>query len=330
MMLDAIATGQVRAVVLLIWAVLIFLYFLPAIAALQRGHRRFLVLLALNVLVSPLQAVLLALVAPGLTRPAAAGDPAALALTAALVNFGPGWLALLAWAFKGGEPDPRVLRMRETKLYDALMALPLILWFGYGGLQLRPTLVGDIGLIAAGRGSALVWAQLFSLSMAVVFDLLTIWLLVVRDRPVRKARGVLPRLFGFLGTFLGVGILQFPVVPLSPALQFTAAILVGLGSLGSALVLWRLGKAFSIMPEARRLVTGGPYAYARHPLYAVEMITVIGTALQFAQPGAGLVALGVVVLLVIRSLYEERVLAEAYPEYELYRLKTKRFVPGVI
>ena len=36
------------------------------------------------------------------------------------------------------------------------------------------------------------------------------------------------------------------------------------------------------MPEARKLVTGGPYAYARHPLYAVEIITIVGTALQFA------------------------------------------------
>ena len=36
------------------------------------------------------------------------------------------------------------------------------------------------------------------------------------------------------------------------------------------------------MPEARRLVTGGPYALARHPLYTVEMVTICGTALQFA------------------------------------------------
>ena len=57
-----------------------------------------------------------------------------------------------------------------------------------------------------------------------------------------------------------------------------------MGSLGSILVLWRLGKSFSIMPEARKLVTGGPYACARHPLYTVEIITIIGTALQFHAP----------------------------------------------
>ena len=84
------------------------------------------------------------------------------------------------------------------------------------------------------------------------------------------------------------------------------------------------------MPEARTLVTGGPYAYARHPLYGVEIITIIGTALQFAQPWAGLIALLVAVLLVIRSRYEEGVLEAAYPEYAAYRARTKRFIPGVI
>jgi len=102
------------------------------------------------------------------------------------------------------------------------------------------------------------------------------------------------------------------------------------GSLGSFLVLWRLGKSFSIMPEARRLVTGGPYAWARHPLYTVEMITIAGTALQFQAPWSWAVAAVVVVLLWVRSHYEEQVLAESFPEYGEYRARTKRFIPGVI
>ena len=45
---------------------------------------------------------------------------------------------------------------------------------------------------------------------------------------------------------------------------------------------------------------------------------------------AGLIAAGVIVLQVIRSIFEERVLAETFPEYEVYRARTKRFIPGVI
>jgi protein-S-isoprenylcysteine O-methyltransferase Ste14 len=96
------------------------------------------------------------------------------------------------------------------------------------------------------------------------------------------------------------------------------------------LVLWRLGKSFSIMPEARKLVTSGPYAYARHPLYAVEIITIIGTAVQFTPPWSWIIALIVVGLLWVRSNYEEQVLEAAYPEYGAYRAKTARFIPGVI
>lgn len=318
-----------RGLTLLIWAAVLYLYFLPSILTFLRGYRRFYVVLVLNILLSPVQGGLLRLVLPGWFV-ANAQAPLLTLFLALLVNLGPGWVLLLIWSVQPGRTDPRLDRAQDSKLYDALAALPLILWFALSAAQLRPTLVGDGALILSGKASPYVWVQFFSLAAAAAFDLLLVWLLVVRDKPVRKSRGVLPRLFGFLGTFMGVGILQFPGAHLSLPMQIFSAALVGLGSLASFLVLWRLGKAFSILPEARVLVTTGPYAWARHPLYSVEMITTVGTAMQFAQPGAGLVAAAVVVLLVIRSYFEERVLAEAYPEYAAYRARTARFIPGVI
>lgn len=133
-----------------------------------------------------------------------------------------------------------------------------------------------------------------------------------------------------VGTFAGVGILQLPVAQLSLPMQIFAAVLIGAGSLGSLLVLSQLGTNFSILPEARKLVTNGPYALVRHPLYTVEIVTIIGTAMQFEAPWSWAVALVVVVLLWIRSHYEEQVLESAYPEYGAYRARTKRFIPGVI
>ena len=35
--------------------------------------------------------------------------------------------------------------------------------------------------------------------------------------------------------------------------------------------------------------------WARHPLYVMEFVTLIGTAIQFAQPWAALLAAGVIV-----------------------------------
>jgi len=328
-MLQGILTGQAQGILLLGVAVGLFLYFLPSVLAFIRGKKRFWLVLVLNIALTFVQSLVLQKLFPGLlvVQP---GNPAGVAMTMLVANFGVGWVALLIWALWPGESDPRLLRAQETKTYDAITALPLILWFAYGALQLRAVLAHDGAMIAAGTATLFTWVQFVSLLMAVLFDLLLIYLLVVRDKPIAKSRGVLPRVFGFAGTFMGVGILQLKVATLSLPMQMLAAALIGIGSLGSLLVLWRLGKSFSIMPEARKLVTGGPYAHARHPLYTVEMITITGTALQFAAPWSWLIALVVVALLWIRSHFEEQVLMEAYPEYAAYRARTKRFIPGII
>lgn len=335
-MLQAILTGQAKSIALLGLAFSLFLYFLPSVLSFLRGQKRFWLVLVLNIALPAANLVLIYLLGLVLENFLSTlltmlqGDMADKLRVCLLVFFGPAWLVLLFWTLRPGETNARLLRAQQTKTYDAATALPLILWFAYGVLQVRPVLVGDGGLILAGTASLFAWVQFFSLLAAACFDLLLVYLLVVRDRPVGKSKGVLPRIFGFVGTFLGVGILQLPVAHLTLSVQLIAAVLIGLGSLGSILVLWRLGKSFSIMPEARKLVTGGPYAWARHPLYTVEMITIVGTALQFQAPGSWLMALTVVLLLWIRSYYEEQVLAENFPEYEAYRARTKRFIPGVI
>jgi len=328
-MLQGILSGQTKGIALLSMALALFIYLLPSVLAFARAHRSFLVILVLNVLASPAQAVAAHFLAPSLL----VFDPhnlASVALTVSLISFGPAWLALLIWSLIPGEPDPRWLKAQGSKAYDAVAALPLILWFAYGALQLRAALAHDGALIAAGTASLFIWVQFFSLLAAACFNLLLVYLLVVRDKPVARSRGAVPRIFAVLGTFAGVGILSLPVAQLGLGMQILAAVLIGLGSLTSFLVLWRLGKSFSIMPEARKLVTSGPYARARHPLYAVEMITIIGTALQFAAPWSWVLALLVVTLLWIRSHFEEQVLAESFPDYAAYRAKTARFIPGVL
>jgi protein-S-isoprenylcysteine O-methyltransferase Ste14 len=218
--------------------------------------------------------------------------------------------------------------IRRGKLYDFATGLPLILWFGYGAVKLRPDLAADARAWMMQPDSLLANMRVFALFAAFAFNLLLIYLIVVRTEPVRRSSGFLPRLCGFAGTFLGVGILQLKPQTLSLPWQTVAVALMFAGGLGSAIVLAWLGKSFSIMPEARNLVTGGPYGYARHPLYAMEFLTLAGTAIQFAQPWAALLALGVTVLQVLRTIFEERVLVAAYPEYAGYRARVKRF--GVI
>ncbi|MEJ1970665.1 MAG: methyltransferase [Rhizomicrobium sp.] len=217
---------------------------------------------------------------------------------------------------------------RATKSYDVLAALPLVAWFGYTLWRQGPALRFDFGRLLAGA-DAVSALQFLSVAGSAAFFLVVIVALLVRVKPVARSAGVLPRLTAFAGTFLSVAILRLALAPLPLALQMLSNALIFGGAAASAWIVWRLGRSFAIMPEARELVTNGPYAFARHPLYTAEALIVIGTALQFAQPWAGLLAAANVALLYARSVFEERVLEAAYPAYAAYRARTARFIPGV-
>jgi protein-S-isoprenylcysteine O-methyltransferase Ste14 len=301
----------------------LYLYLLPSLLAFQRGHRRFWIILGLNIVLAPVQSSLLQFFLP--VNPIGL-PPAVLLWIIFLYCLGPGWIALLVWALRPvAAPDQRLLAFRQTKLFDALAGLPLVVWFAFSAISLRGNLVHDGALIASGAASALIWLQFFSLLFSILFCLLTVWLLLVRDKPVRRIAGALPRICAVGGTFLGVGMLRLPVAELSLPLQALCFVLTGAGGAASFLVLSKLGKSFSVVPEARRLVTSGPYAWARHPLYAAEIVIVLGLMLQYRQPWAALIGASVIVLQVIRSIFEERVLTEAFPEYGAYRSRVKRF-----
>lgn len=217
-------------------------------------------------------------------------------------------------------------KFQQTKAYDLLMGLPLIVWFGYvEGIRLRPTLGLYARDLLLHPSSLYLNMRFIGLFASIAFNLLSVYLIVVRSSPVRRSDGWLPKICGFAGTFLSVSIPYAGVVTLSPVWQTISSVLLCVGGIGSLIVLSRLGRSFSIMPEARVLVTSGPYAYARHPLYAVEIITILGMVMLFEQPLAALLGVGVVVMLVVRSRYEEQVLTAAYPEYIAYKARVKRF-----
>jgi len=151
---------------------------------------------------------------------------------------------------------------------------------------------------------------------------------LTRLPPIRKAAGIEPRIAALLGTFLLTALAMLPRQESPPlALAFSCALVV-LGMLTSFVVLRWLGRAFSIMAEARRLVTHGPYRYVRHPLYVCEELAVIGTFIQVMSPLALMIFILHAVFQVRRMLNEERVLQAAFPEYEHYARRTPRLIPA--
>ena len=81
-------------------------------------------------------------------------------------------------------------------------------------------------------------------------------------------------------------------------------------------------------PDAR-LVERGPYAVIRHPMYTAVLL-VFG-ALAFDAPSPLRLALWGVLLvdLLVKLHYEERLLDARLPGYAAYRARTKRLVPGL-
>ena len=113
-----------------------------------------------------------------------------------------------------------------------------------------------------------------------------------------------------------------------PGLRTAGAILWLAGAVLCLWPLWYLRRSFSLEPEARTLVTSGPYRLARHPIYTVYLLINAGILLRHLTVPFALVLAVWVALLLVRVRYEEGVLASAFPNYPEYRRRVRAF--GVI
>ena len=108
---------------------------------------------------------------------------------------------------------------------------------------------------------------------------------------------------------------------------------VGLSVQFAGLALWawafaKLARSYGIVPADRGLITGGPYALVRHPLYAAYMVGGAGYLIQ-SLSGWNVLVDGVAVgLQVLRIRLEERHLdGHAYAQYRS-RVRWRLF-PGI-
>jgi protein-S-isoprenylcysteine O-methyltransferase Ste14 len=133
----------------------------------------------------------------------------------------------------------------------------------------------------------------------------------------------------FSGTFSAIGASFLPGGGRHEWLVLPADILA---TVGLAYAVWGLAylrRSFSIIPEARRLVTGGPYAFSRHPVYLGEIITAIGVNMATAGWPSALAVLYFVICELLRMRWEEGVLARAFPaEYPAYAARVPRYAPN--
>jgi len=229
----------------------------------------------------------------------------------------------------------RLKAARRTKLYDLFAAAPLIAWYFFCAMQMLPLVAQQIALVnlfvrtdPTVLPTALILSTLSHVSMLAFFTVLVV-IFAIRCVPQRTAPGLYPRFWAVTGTFLSIGILLLPMQELSSGLYLLSLILIISGTLFALYAALVLGRSISIVPEARRLVTWGPYALVRHPLYLGEIVAVAGVALQCLSAWA-LLLLGLVWAFQLQRMkYEELVLFQIFPEYRDYMARTARLVPGV-
>lgn len=111
---------------------------------------------------------------------------------------------------------------------------------------------------------------------------------------------------------------------------------LALYTLGGVLRLWPvfvLGRRFSglvAIQPGHTLVTRGIYSRIRHPSYLGLLIGMLGWGLAFRSIIGVLLAAATVPVILARIRAEEALLAAEFgAEYEAYRARTARFIPGV-
>jgi protein-S-isoprenylcysteine O-methyltransferase Ste14 len=105
---------------------------------------------------------------------------------------------------------------------------------------------------------------------------------------------------------------------------------------GLAISAWSrdvLGKNWTAVPMIltnHQLVTAGPYAYVRHPLYTGIIIALAGSVLASGECGALIGWILITSIFRIRSRREERILeAEFGSSYSEYRARTGFLLPRI-
>ena len=136
-----------------------------------------------------------------------------------------------------------------------------------------------------------------------------------------------------LSPSLPVGPLARPFVPDHPAVRDLGVALAGLGIL---LMIWarrHLGHYWSDKVEIKtnhQLISTGPYARLRHPIYTGMLVAVAGTALAVGEWRGVAAFLLLLANYVIKARKEERILRQRFgPAFEEYDRRTGFLIPRI-
>ncbi len=196
-------------------------------------------------------------------------------------------------------------------------------------VRVAVNVTGSAGAALFARASLEFYLHTHSL-VGAAFFVEQMWFVVafLVRRPAHTVSGRLGDwLLAFGGTFGGVLLRPVGAHP-----HWGVEAGLGCQLLGLAICLMSLlalGRSFGFAAADRGLVTRGPYAVVRHPVYAAYVLIQLGYLLQSVALWNVLVILVATGCNVGRALAEERLLA-ASGDYAAYRARVRwRLLPGV-
>lgn len=204
----------------------------------------------------------------------------------------------------------------------------------WGQVRLRTIRIIGGNVVGAAFAAYLLWPNLrFFLHtyapMALVFAIQQAWagaIYLLRRAP----RSVSWNPFDWFVAY-GAWFIGFLVRPGRYHLPWATSFGLSLQLIGLALWVWafaNLARSYGIVPANRGLITSGPYAFVRHPLYAAYGLGAAAYLIQSLSLWNVLVIVTAGGLQVVRITREERHLDN--PEYAQYRSRVHwRLLPGI-
>lgn len=201
-------------------------------------------------------------------------------------------------------------------------------WLQWGHLR------AGVDQAIAQPGAVIVFDSIMPSALYLLFCAIPVGIYLTRPMPQARDGRLIARSAAFAGTLMQL--LVGALLPIGPKL-FTTPLWVrdlatpmALAAFTFAVVgLAYLRRSLSIIPEARRLTTSGPYRLVRHPLYFAEILAAVALVLSTPYLVPTIALLAFVGMQNLRAHFEEGLLRSVFPEYAAYARRTRRIIPFV-
>ncbi len=145
---------------------------------------------------------------------------------------------------------------------------------------------------------------------------------------------VLPGYLLLVDARLAIGWLGQRFLPDAPATWITGLAITFGGCLFAVWARFTLGANWSGRVELKQdheLITNGPYALTRNPIYTGLILAAAGTAVAIGEWRCVIGLVLVVFAFVTKIHQEEPVMLQAFPDtYPAYRKRVKALIPGIL